>query len=92
MTLNEPVKGVSPAALEVLLCHDFPENIRELKNLVERAVLLIDENESILPEHPLGTAGREGQFRINYRFRSGVRFEPARIRESIRRKVHCRDA
>jgi DNA-binding NtrC family response regulator len=40
--------GFSPAAAEALLAHDWVGNVRELKNLVERAVLigrgtLIDE-------------------------------------------------
>ncbi len=34
------VKGIEPAAMEVLLHYDFPGNIRELKNIIERAVAL----------------------------------------------------
>ncbi|MFW2389754.1 MAG: sigma 54-interacting transcriptional regulator, partial [Polyangiales bacterium] len=35
-------KRLSPEALELLRSHDFPGNIRELRNIVERAVLLTD--------------------------------------------------
>lgn len=34
------VRGVSPAAREVLMQHDWPGNVRELHNAVERAVVL----------------------------------------------------
>ncbi|HET6863236.1 MAG TPA: sigma-54 dependent transcriptional regulator [Pyrinomonadaceae bacterium] len=34
------VKGISAAALELLLAYDFPGNARELANLVERAVIV----------------------------------------------------
>ncbi|MEZ5455666.1 MAG: sigma 54-interacting transcriptional regulator [Lysobacteraceae bacterium] len=36
---------LSPAALERLSQHDFPGNIRELRNLLERALLLTDGDE-----------------------------------------------
>jgi sigma-54-dependent transcriptional regulator len=40
----------SDAALEQLAAYAFPGNVRELKGLVERAVLLCDGGE-LLPEH-----------------------------------------
>jgi sigma-54 dependent transcriptional regulator len=40
----------SAAALDQLSCHPFPGNVRELKCLVERAVLLCDDA-VVLPEH-----------------------------------------
>jgi sigma-54-dependent transcriptional regulator len=44
------VVGWSSAALDRLSSHGFPGNVRELKHLVERAVLLCDEG-VILPAH-----------------------------------------
>ena len=41
---------VSPSAQTVLAAYDWPGNIRELSNVVERAVLLCDGPE-ILPAH-----------------------------------------
>jgi sigma-54 dependent transcriptional regulator len=38
-------------ALDVLSCWKFPGNVRELKNLIERAVLLVDEGERIDIRH-----------------------------------------
>ncbi len=47
-----PGRGIrlSPAAMARLMEHAFPGNVRELRNILERAVLLAD-NDEILPEH-----------------------------------------
>jgi Nif-specific regulatory protein len=37
---GRPVKGVSPEALDVLMNHEWPGNIRQLQNSIERAVIL----------------------------------------------------
>jgi transcriptional regulator with PAS, ATPase and Fis domain len=34
------IKGISPEAMKLLLNYDFPGNIRELENMVERAVIV----------------------------------------------------
>lgn len=43
-------KKISPAALEILMSHSWPGNIRELANAVQHATILC-EAETILPEH-----------------------------------------
>jgi DNA-binding NtrC family response regulator len=43
-------KGISPEALERLRAHRFPGNVRELENVIERAVVL-GTGEWIKPEH-----------------------------------------
>lgn len=49
-------KALSPAAAERLQTHDWPGNIRELKNMMERLSILVPEDE-ILPRHlPLPAA------------------------------------
>jgi DNA-binding NtrC family response regulator len=35
-----PARRLSPAALEVLRAHHFPGNVRELRNVIERAVII----------------------------------------------------
>ncbi len=40
--LGVPVEGIEPAAMEVLLSYPWPGNIRELENVLERAVVLSD--------------------------------------------------
>jgi DNA-binding NtrC family response regulator len=44
------VRGLSPAAAEVLHQYGWPGNVRELRNAIERAMLLIDR-EWLEPEH-----------------------------------------
>jgi sigma-54-dependent transcriptional regulator len=45
------IRGFAPVALDLLGQYAYPGNIRELKNIVERAVLLAEEGGWILPEH-----------------------------------------
>ncbi len=40
---GKKIKGLSSQALEILMHYDFPGNIRELKNIIERAVALTDQ-------------------------------------------------
>ena len=46
------VDGIDEAAMNMLLGHDWKGNVRELENVIERAVL-IGNGPSILPEHLL---------------------------------------
>ena len=48
---EKDIVGISPAAMEHLLRYEYPGNIRELRNIVERAVLMCESGASILPEH-----------------------------------------
>ena len=45
------LKGISAGAIEALMDHDWPGNIRELENLIERAVILARDGGSIEVEH-----------------------------------------
>lgn len=47
---KKEVKKLSPAAEALVKSHDWPGNIRELKNLIERIVVL-EQTEVITPEH-----------------------------------------
>ncbi len=38
--VTKSIKAISPAALRLLMQYDFPGNVRELENIIERAVLL----------------------------------------------------
>ena len=44
-TTGKPIEGVSPEAMAALLHHEYPGNIRELENLIERAFILCGERE-----------------------------------------------
>ena len=45
-----PVKGLTPESFTALQGHDWPGNIRELQNVLERAVILCGEEGYIHPE------------------------------------------
>jgi DNA-binding NtrC family response regulator len=47
--LKVPQRRITDAALQQLMTYDFPGNIRELRNLIERACILANGDE-ILPE------------------------------------------
>jgi len=46
------VKGISPSALELLASYDWPGNVREMENLIERLVILGGEGEILADELP----------------------------------------
>ena len=39
---SKNIKGISPAALDALMDYDWPRNIRELKNVIERTIIFMD--------------------------------------------------
>jgi two-component system, NtrC family, response regulator HydG len=58
--LKMPKRRLSPEALERLQAYEFPGNIRELRNLIERAVIL-SSGEEISAEHfPLAKSAAYG--------------------------------
>ena len=55
------VEGFTPEAFDALLRHDWPGNIRELENAVERALAVVDEPRiplEALPPEVLSSTGR----------------------------------
>ncbi len=68
---KKAIKGISPKAKSLLEAYNWPGNIRELKNSIERAVLLAG-GEEILPQHlPWEIRGEEAeetpaQYRLDY--------------------------
>lgn len=50
---GKKISGIGDNALERLMQYDFPGNIRELQNLIERAVIMEQENSSILDFIPI---------------------------------------
>ena len=70
---RKDVRGASPLALEQLESYGFPGNVRELKNIVERAVLLAD-GPMLTPKDfvILDRAGKSGELELPA---EGVNFE-----------------
>ena len=54
---GEQVKEIAPEALELMMNYEWAGNVRELQNVIERAILISDGN-VITPEHlPVGLSG-----------------------------------
>ena len=49
---GKQVKGLAPGTLQALLAHDWPGNIRELENAIERAVVLAQGSELTTDDLP----------------------------------------
>ncbi len=41
---SKKIKGITPSALNALVQYDWPRNIRELKNVIERTIIFIDQD------------------------------------------------
>ncbi|MBC3766676.1 sigma-54-dependent Fis family transcriptional regulator [Neptunicella marina] len=48
---DKKISLMSPAALQLLNHYHYPGNVRELKNILERTVLMCENDATILPEH-----------------------------------------
>ena len=51
--MNKPLAGFTPEALELVKSYDWPGNIRELKNAIERAVVVAKGNQITPDELPI---------------------------------------
>lgn len=48
---QKEIREFDPASMDLLVKYDWPGNIRELQNEIERAVALASRSETIMPEH-----------------------------------------
>ncbi len=48
--MSKTIKGFTPEAMERLMRYPWPGNVRELENVVERSVIMVDD-ETVRPEH-----------------------------------------
>lgn len=49
--LNKNIRGITPEGLQILRGYDWPGNVRELEYVVERAMMLTPESQSITHQH-----------------------------------------
>jgi two-component system response regulator AtoC len=62
--LNKHVTSISPAAMAMMMKHPWPGNVRELENIIQRAVVLAD-NDTVIPENlpeSIGSVSGNGRF------------------------------
>ncbi len=78
MAVAKRIEGISPEAMERLLAHDYPGNIRELENILEYAAILCPGRvieAGHLPEHLRGQASPHAQGAS--RTMAAIRFQAA---------------
>jgi len=48
--MNKNVTDISPEAMKILIQYNWPGNIRELRNTIERALVVVGEKDQIEPD------------------------------------------
>lgn len=56
---NRNIKGITSEARDILIKHDYPGNVRELENVIERAVILTRGDHISKEDLPLTPAGTD---------------------------------
>ncbi|MFO7715729.1 sigma-54 interaction domain-containing protein [Desulfosarcina sp.] len=62
MLRGKTITGLDAEALQILMCHDYPGNIRELENIIEHAFILCSAGLIQARHLPAGFAGRNLPF------------------------------
>ncbi len=90
---NKDIRGMSPEALDLLMHHDFPGNVRELENIVEHAFVLCSDDR-IQAGHlpPEFTRQRDGRERSPDRGLTLEDVERRHIQQTLRRHEGSRQA
>ncbi len=59
--LGSNIEGITPRAMDALIQYDWPGNIRELSNALERAVLFCDDRDIDLNHLPMDVVAHNGR-------------------------------
>ncbi len=62
--ISPSVEGISPEGLKALMDYDYPGNVRELENIIERAMILESTN-LLTPASMLMNSGPESAFQLH---------------------------
>jgi transcriptional regulator with PAS, ATPase and Fis domain len=95
--LDKNVSHISADAMKMLICYDWPGNIRELENTIQRSVILC-QGSTLLPEHlpSLGISPQEDvpktmlqlkEKKKNLRLQSVEDIEKMFVMEALRRNM-----
>jgi len=63
--LNNPIQGISPEALNCLLSFSWKGNVRELENVIERAIVLTDSNQIQVENLPIEIQNPKEESRVS---------------------------
>ena len=87
---NKSISGISQEALDILMSHDYPGNIRELENIIEHAFILCPEKQiepHCLPESLRPLQAEQKINRIDARLKS---VEAQTILDALKRNQYNR--
>jgi DNA-binding NtrC family response regulator len=59
--MNRPLMSISPAAMQALEAYDWPGNVREMENVIERSVALTDGEIIEKSDLPAGIGGNDDE-------------------------------
>lgn len=62
---NIPIPAVAPGVLDKLEAYSFPGNVRELKNMIERAMILSNENALTVSDFPIKDHNKALKLHLN---------------------------
>ena len=79
--LSKSIKGFSPSAIEAMLAYDWPGNVRQLRSVVRRAVLMAED---IITEEHLGLRPKDARTLGGRRTGGAVHPRPAGVGRSAR--------
>ena len=82
------VTHLDPEAVEALVAYDWPGNIRELENTIERAVVLADGPSVTLDDLPLELRQPPGRRRLRPRIAGGRRLAARRRQSTAQSRPH----
>ncbi|HOI30454.1 MAG TPA: sigma-54 dependent transcriptional regulator [Melioribacteraceae bacterium] len=91
INMGKPIKGITREALDQLIKYDFPGNIRELENMIERAIVLSRDDyirKEDLPITPTEKAsyGEFDPYNLDEGYEIKIKsFEKAMITEALNR-------
>ncbi len=63
--LNNPIEGIHPEALDCLMNYGWKGNVRELENVVERAIVLTDSSQIQVENLPVEIQNPKEESRVN---------------------------
>jgi len=63
--LNNPIEGINPEALNCLLNYNWQGNVRELENIIERAIVLTDSNQIQVENLPIEVQNPREESRVS---------------------------